>query len=58
MILDSVGEIPIWLKMKQTGNTHAQLEKALTILRQRLARLEPLSARIQQAEDELFGFFT
>ena len=57
MILDSVGEIPIWLKMKQTGNTHAQLEKELTILRKRLARLEPLSTRTQRAEEELSGFF-
>ena len=49
--------IPIWLEMKQIGNTHAQLEKGLAILRKRLARLEPLSTRTQQAEEELSGFF-
>ena len=43
--------------MKPTGNTHAQLEKELTILRRRLARLEPLSTRTQQAEEELSRFF-
>ena len=49
--------IPIGLEMKQIGNTHAQLEKELAILRKRLARLEPLSTRAQQAEQELSGFF-
>ena len=44
--------IPIGLEMKQIGNTHAQLEKELAILRKRLARLEPLFTRAQQAEQE------
>jgi hypothetical protein len=33
--------------MKQADNTHAQLEKEVTILRKRLARLEPFSTRVK-----------
>jgi PAS domain S-box-containing protein len=43
--------------MQQADNTQTQLEKELTILRRRLARLEPLSTRTQQTEEELSGFF-
>ncbi|CAB1074539.1 hypothetical protein D1AOALGA4SA_2358 [Olavius algarvensis Delta 1 endosymbiont] len=43
--------------MKRADNTQAQLEKELTILRRRLARLDPLSTRTKQAEEELSGFF-
>lgn len=43
--------------MKRAGNTHAQLERELTILHKRPARLEPLSTRTQRAEKELSRFF-
>ncbi len=45
-------------EMKQSDNCHYQLEKEVALLRERLARLEPLAARAEPLEEESCRFFT